>query len=321
MAMGERAPLAVLNAPASGRMAVAEALTNIAAARIGQIGDVKLSANWMAAAGHPGEDARLFDTVRAVGMELCPALGIAIPVGKDSLSMKTVWEERGERKSVVAPLSLIVSAFAPVLDVRRTLTPQLRIDFGDTDLILIDLGRGKNRLGGSALAQVYNRWGDTVPDVDSPEDLAAFFTAIQDVERGGAAVGLSRPFRWWLVGDAGGNVFRRRLWADRVAGRSGRKPADCAVRGGAGRGAPSAGDGSKRGAGAVGRRRAGGMQPRHRCAKWGRSADSTLRRRNCLCRQSRGIAAAVVGNQLPDAGVTRSSRLRPRGVRGGLRSG
>jgi phosphoribosylformylglycinamidine synthase len=185
MAMGERAPLAVLNAPASGRMAVAEALTNIAAARIGQIGDVKLSANWMAAAGHPGEDARLFDTVRAVGMELCPALGIAIPVGKDSLSMKTVWEERGERKSVVAPLSLIVSAFAPVLDVRRTLTPQLRIDFGDTDLILIDLGRGKNRLGGSALAQVYNRWGDTVPDVDSPEDLAAFFTAIQTLNAAG----------------------------------------------------------------------------------------------------------------------------------------
>ena len=185
MAMGERTPLAVLNAPASGRMAAAEALTNIAAARIGQIGDVKLSANWMAAAGHPGEDARLFDTVRAVGMELCPALGIAIPVGKDSLSMKTVWEEHGERKSVVAPLSLIVSAFAPVLDVRRTLTPQLRADLGDTDLILMDLGHGKNRLGGSALAQVYNQWGDTVPDVDSPEELTAFFAAIQALNAAG----------------------------------------------------------------------------------------------------------------------------------------
>jgi phosphoribosylformylglycinamidine synthase len=185
MAMGERAPLAVLNAPASGRMAVGEALTNIAAAHIEKIGDVKLSANWMAAAGHPGEDARLYDTVRAVGMELCPALGVAIPVGKDSLSMKTVWEEGGERKSVVAPLSLIVSAFAPVQDARRTLTPQLRTDRGDTDLILIDLGRGKNRLGGSALAQVYDSLGNAVPDVDSPDDLKAFFAVVQELNAAG----------------------------------------------------------------------------------------------------------------------------------------
>ncbi|MDG4551180.1 MAG: phosphoribosylformylglycinamidine synthase [Candidatus Contendobacter sp.] len=185
MAMGERTPLAVLNAPASGRMAVGEALTNIAAARIEKIGDVKLSANWMAAAGHPGEDAQLFDTVRAVGMELCPALGIAIPVGKDSLSMKTVWEENGARKSVTAPLSLIVSAFAPVQDARRTLTPQLRPDRGDTDLILIDFGRGKNRLGGSALAQVYNQWGDAVPDMDAPDDLKAFFDVIQELNTAG----------------------------------------------------------------------------------------------------------------------------------------
>lgn len=181
MAMGERTPLALLDAPASGRMAVGEALTNIAAARIDKLGDVKLSANWMAAAGHPDEDARLFDTVQAVGLELCPALGIAIPVGKDSLSMKTVWEDGGERKSVVAPLSLMISAFAPVQDVRRTLTAQLRTDRGDTDLILIDLGRGKNRLGGSALAQVYNRLGDAAPDVDAPEDLKAFFTVIQEL--------------------------------------------------------------------------------------------------------------------------------------------
>ena len=185
MAMGERAPLAVLDAPASGRMAVGEALTNIAAARIENIGDVKLSANWMAAAGHPGEDARLFDTVRAVGMELCPALDIAIPVGKDSLSMKTVWEADSQRKSVVAPLSLIVSAFAPVQDARRTLTPQLRTDRGDTDLILLDLGRGKNRLGGSALAQVYNQWGDAAPDVDAPDDLKAFFAVIQEFNAAG----------------------------------------------------------------------------------------------------------------------------------------
>jgi phosphoribosylformylglycinamidine synthase len=185
MAMGERAPLALLDAPASGRMAVGEALTNIAAARIDKLGDVKLSANWMAAAGHPGEDARLFDTVRAMGMELCPALGIAIPVGKDSLSMKTVWDVAGESKSVVGPLSLIVSAFAPVQDLRHTLTPQLRTDRGDTDLILIDLGRGKNRLGGSALAQVYNQLGDCVPDVDKPEELAAFFAVIQELNATG----------------------------------------------------------------------------------------------------------------------------------------
>ncbi|MEI2770204.1 MAG: phosphoribosylformylglycinamidine synthase [Candidatus Competibacter sp.] len=185
MAMGERAPLALLNAPASGRMAVGEALTNIAAARIAKLGDVKLSANWMAAAGHPGEDAKLFDTVRAVGMELCPALGIAIPVGKDSMSMKTVWEENGARKSVVGPLSLIVSAFAPVLDVRQTLTPQLQTDRGDTDLILVDLGRGRNRLGGSTLAQVYNQLGDSVPDVDAPKDLQALFGTIQELNAAG----------------------------------------------------------------------------------------------------------------------------------------
>lgn len=181
MAMGERPALALLDAPASGRMAVAEALTNIAAAAIAELGDVKLSANWMAAAGHGGEDARLFDTVQAVALELCPALGIAIPVGKDSLSMQTRWTEGEMQKSVVAPLSLIVSSFAPVTDVRRTLTPQLRTDRGDSDLILIDLGRSKNRLGGSALAQVYNAVGGAAPDLDRPADLQAFFTVIQQL--------------------------------------------------------------------------------------------------------------------------------------------
>ncbi|WP_347279197.1 phosphoribosylformylglycinamidine synthase [Plasticicumulans sp.] len=186
MAMGERTPLAVLDAPASGRMAVAEAILNLAAARIGKLGDVKLSANWMAAAGHPGEDARLFDTVRAVGLEFCPALGIAIPVGKDSLSMQTRWQEAdGTAKRVTSPLSLIVSAFAPVLDARATLTPQLRTDAGDTDLILVDLGRGKNRLGGSALAQCHGQTGDTVPDCDSPEDLVALFAAVQQLNAAG----------------------------------------------------------------------------------------------------------------------------------------
>jgi phosphoribosylformylglycinamidine synthase len=177
-AVGERTPLAVLNAPASGRMAVGEALTNIAAARIAKIGDIKLSANWMAAAGHHGEDAALFDTVRAVGMELCPELGISIPVGKDSMSMKSSWQEGEIRKAVTAPLSLIVTAFAPVSDASKTLTPQLLPDL-DSVLLLIDLGAGKNRLGGSALAQVYGEVGKVAPDVDDASKLKAFFETIQ----------------------------------------------------------------------------------------------------------------------------------------------
>jgi phosphoribosylformylglycinamidine synthase len=140
----------------------------------------------MAAAGYPSEDANLFATVRAVGLELCPALGIAIPVGKDSMSMKTVWEDSaGVRREMAAPLSLIVSAFAPVLDVRSTLTPQLRTDQGDTDLILIDLGQGRNRLGGSCLAQVYGQLGDVGPDLDDPELLKRFFAAIQELQTEG----------------------------------------------------------------------------------------------------------------------------------------
>ncbi len=183
-ALGERTPLALIDAPASGRMAVGEALTNIAAARIEKIGDVKLSANWMAAAGHHGEDAALFDTVRAVGMELCPELGIGIPVGKDSMSMKTTWTEDGENKAVTSPLSLIVTAFAPSPDARATLTPQLSVD-SDSSLLLIDLGRGKNRMGGSALAQVYKQVGDTAPDVDSAADLKAFFESVQSLNADG----------------------------------------------------------------------------------------------------------------------------------------
>ncbi len=187
MAIGERTPLALIDGPASGRMAVGEAITNIAAAAIARLGDVKLSANWMCAAGHPGEDAALFDTVRAVGMELCPALGVSIPVGKDSMSMKTAWTDAatGEAKAVTAPLSLIVSAFAPVTDARKTLTPQLRTDCGETELVLIDLGGGRNRLGGSALAQVHGQLGDAAPDVDDPAKLAAFFGAIQALNAAG----------------------------------------------------------------------------------------------------------------------------------------
>ncbi|HUP30741.1 MAG TPA: phosphoribosylformylglycinamidine synthase, partial [Usitatibacter sp.] len=187
MAIGERTPLALIDGPASGRMAVGEAVTNIAAAPIARLGDIKLSANWMCAAGHPGEDATLFDTVRAVGMALCPALGISIPVGKDSMSMKTTWNDAksGEAKSVTAPLSLIVSAFAPVTDVRRTLTPQLRTDAGETELVLVDLGAGRNRLGGSVLAQVHSQLGDEAPDLDDAARLAGFFEATQALNSAG----------------------------------------------------------------------------------------------------------------------------------------
>ena len=185
MAMGERTPLALLDAPASGRMAVGETITNLAAAHIGKLSDIKLSANWMAAAGHPGEDARLYDTVKAVGMELCPALGITIPVGKDSMSMKTRWQDEEGEKAVTSPLSLVISGFAPVQDVRKTLTPQLRLDKGVTDLILIDLGRGQNRLGGSILAQTYSQLGQSAPDVDDAEDLKAFFAVIQGLNKDG----------------------------------------------------------------------------------------------------------------------------------------
>jgi phosphoribosylformylglycinamidine synthase len=181
MAMGERTPLALIDAAASGRMAVGEAITNLAAAGVDAIGDIKLSANWMAAAGYPGEDAALYDMVRAVGMELCPALGVAIPVGKDSMSMTTVWEQDGAPRTMTAPLSLIVSAFAPVADARRTLTPQLRTDLGDTDLVLIDLGEGRNRLGASCLAQVFGQVGDEGPDLDDPLLLKRFFAAVQEI--------------------------------------------------------------------------------------------------------------------------------------------
>ncbi len=185
MALGERPAIALLNAPASGRMAVGEAITNIAAADVRRLGDVKLSANWMAACGEPAEDANLFDTVRAVGEELCPALGIAIPVGKDSLSMRSSWRVDGVERSVVAPLSLMISAFAPVGDARRTLTPVLQAESGPSALLLIDLGGGRDRLGGSCLAQVYGRVGDVPPDLDEPRRLLAFFAAIRELADAG----------------------------------------------------------------------------------------------------------------------------------------
>jgi phosphoribosylformylglycinamidine synthase len=184
MAAGERTPVAIIDAPASGRLAVGEALTNLASANVGTIGNVKLSANWMCACGEGGEDAALYDTVRAVAMELCPALGVSIPVGKDSLSMRTVWSDStGRTQRQVSPLSLIVSAFAPVADVRRTVTPDLKP--GASVLLLVDLGAGRNRLGGSTLAQVHNQIGDQAPDLDDPACFGRFFAAIQElVERG-----------------------------------------------------------------------------------------------------------------------------------------
>ncbi|MDG6895592.1 phosphoribosylformylglycinamidine synthase [Volucribacter amazonae] len=179
MAMGERAPVALLDFAASARLAVAESITNIAATNIGDIKRIKLSANWMAAAGHKGEDAGLYDAVKAVGEELCPALGITIPVGKDSMSMKTAWQENGEQKTVTAPLSLVISAFARVEDVRKTVTPQLRTDKGASRLLLIDLGEGHNRLGATALAQVYQQLGDKPADIVNVARLKGFFEAIQ----------------------------------------------------------------------------------------------------------------------------------------------
>ncbi|MDR2679027.1 MAG: phosphoribosylformylglycinamidine synthase [Zoogloeaceae bacterium] len=181
-ALGERTPVAVLDAPASGRMAVAEAVTNLAAADVGELHKIKLSANWMAACGFPGEDARLYDTVAAVS-ELCQAVGLSIPVGKDSLSMRTAWRDGAREKQVVSPLSLIVTAFAPVADVRKTLTPELKRDQGETELLLLDLGQ--QRLGGSALAQVFNATGEETPDIDDPILLSRFFTAIQRLNRKG----------------------------------------------------------------------------------------------------------------------------------------
>lgn len=190
MAMGERPPVALINPAASARLAVAEAITNLAAAPIAKLGDIKLSANWMSAADHPGENQALYDAVHAVGMELCPALGIAVPVGKDSMSMRTSWQDendQGERedKSITSPMSVVITGFAPVTDALGTLTPQINLDQDESDLILIDLGNGQNRLGGSALAQVYGQVGDTCPDVDDPEDIKAFFEVIQGLNRDG----------------------------------------------------------------------------------------------------------------------------------------
>ena len=185
MAMGERSPIAVIDGPASGRMAITEAITNIASASIAKLSDIRLSANWMAAAGEPGQDANLYETVKTVGLELCPELGIAIPVGKDSLSMKTVWQDEGGEKRMLSPVSLVISAFAPVTDVNRTLTPQLNQSSEPSSLLLIDLGEGHNRLGASVLAQVHGRFGQKAPDLNAAALLRDFFSLIQRANQRG----------------------------------------------------------------------------------------------------------------------------------------
>ncbi|MBV2129426.1 phosphoribosylformylglycinamidine synthase [Arsukibacterium indicum] len=183
MAMGERTPVALLDFAASARLAVAEAITNIACSDIGDLKRIKLSANWMSAAGHPGEDAGLYAAVKAIGEELCPALEVTIPVGKDSMSMKTKWQQNGSEQAVTSPMSLVITAFGRVEDIRKTVTPQLRTDKGASSLLLIDLGQGANRLGASCLTQVYKQLGDTPADLDSPDLLLNFFAAIQQLLR------------------------------------------------------------------------------------------------------------------------------------------
>ena len=213
MSMGERTPLAASNAAASGRMAVAEAITNIAAAPIESLRAVRLSANWMAAAGHPGEDANLFATVKAVGDELCRELGVAIPVGKDSMSMRTRWEDADGEHNVVAPVSLIVSAFAPVSDVTRHLTPQLRKADEPSYLLLIDLGEGRNRLGASCLAQAYARTGGATPDLDNPRLLKGLFSAIQELNQRGMLLAYHDRSDGGLLATVAEMIFAGRLGA------------------------------------------------------------------------------------------------------------
>lgn len=213
MAIGERTPIAASNAPASGRMAVAEAITNIAAASIDNLSKVRLSANWMAAAGHPGEDANLFDTVRAVGDELCRDLGIAIPVGKDSMSMRTEWQDKDGEHQVVAPVSLIVTAFAPVTDVRRHLTPELKQTSETSYLLLLDLGRGANRLGASCLAQAYGEHGGLTPDLDTAELLSGFFAAVQELNQRDLALAYHDRSDGGMIAAVAEMMFASRLGA------------------------------------------------------------------------------------------------------------
>ncbi len=215
MSMGERSPVALLNPAASARLAVAEAITNISATKIEQLSDIKMSANWMAASGQPGEDQALFEAVKVVGMEICPALGIAIPVGKDSLSMRTTWQDddTGTEKAVTSPMTVIISAFAPVLDVRKTLTPELK-NIADSVLVRIDLSRGKFRLGASILAQAYKELGEATADLDCADDLKAFFTLIQDCNQRGLLLAYHDIGDGGLLATVSEMMFASRLGVD-----------------------------------------------------------------------------------------------------------
>ncbi len=303
MAMGERTPIALVNPAASGRMAIGEALTNIAAADIANIRNIRLSANWMAAAGYHGEDAALFDTVKAVGEELCPRLGLAIPVGKDSLSMKTVWQQDGENREMIAPLSLIVTAFSPVQDIRKTLTPALCSDVGDTDLILVDLGKGRNRLAASALAQVYGQVGHHAPDVDNPAALKAFFDTVQDLRGENLILAYHDRADGGLLATLGGNELCR------ACGRDGLHRADqwaiaaCAVQRRTRRGAANPPLRYRRGVGSVPRSRFGALHPRHWRIERQRRTGADLCQQGSVPCAACHVAENLGGNQLPDASV------------------
>ena len=345
MTMAERTPLAVIDAPASGRMAVGEAVTNIAAAPIESLKKLKLSANWMAACGSAGEDAALFDTVKAIGMELCPALGISIPVGKDSLSMRTKWQDAtGAAKEVVSPVSLIISAFAPVEDVRRQLTPQLRNDT-NTVLIAIDLGRGSNRLGGSIFAQVTQQVGDTVPDVDDAEDLKRFFTAIQALNADGKLLAYhdrSDGGLWATVcemafaGHVGVSLnvdmltldpeprirLRRREGLGEADQRPPRGPHDSrAVLRRTRRGRAGAGGGSRCRAHRVARARFVGVLARDRQAERARHDRNLSRREEDLRCAARRIASRVERGELAHRASARQPGLRRCRIRRAARRG
>ena len=316
MAMGERTPLALLDAAASGRMAVCESVTNVAAADIARIEDIRLSANWMAACGEPGEDADLYDTVRAVGEEICPQLGIAIPVGKDSLSMKTAWREGDETRKVVAPVSLIVSAFAPVVDVRRTLTPQLRTDCGDTRLVLIDLGGGRDRLGGSCLAQVFGRIGREGPDCDDPQRVRAFFEAIVRLRGEGLVLAYHDRSDGGLFVTLAEMAFAGRCGVEVALGSAGGAKAVAALFAeelGAVLQVRATDEGrvvtllQETGLGAFVR----GDRP----CRGGRPDRRSRRGRRGVDRDAHRVAPRLVGDQPPDAVAARQPRVRPRGVR------
>ena len=322
MSSGERFPLAGVDAPASGRMAVGEALTNLLAAPV-SLDRVKLSCNWMAACGEPGEDAALYDTVRAVGLQLCPQLGIGVPVGKDSLSMRTRWIEDGSEHEVISPVSLLVSAFAHLPDARGTLTPQLR---GGGALVLVDLGAGADRMGGSILAQVLGQFGGRVPDLDDPGALRALYAAVGELRDRGLLTAYhdrSDGGVWATVcemgfaGRQGVRLDLASLVGARRPGGGGAGPAHRGARCGR-RGAPRA-RGPRPGHPRLTRARRG--QPRGRHHRWRPEHRGGPRLRGRRARVAARAAAGLGRGELADRGPARQPRLRRRGARGRRRRG